>query len=191
MTLFKRILVEKRAVAIPVFLVLLANILAYAIVVFPLGVKSAGAGDRAVAAAAALKAAEADQAAAEALVKGKSTAERELATFYDKVVPTDLLAARRVSYAPLPALARKSNVRYQAGTFAVEADSKTPRLSRLRIRMILQGEWENVRRFIYELETSSAFVILDEVTVAQTESNEPLTLTLDLSTYFRARANGI
>jgi Type II secretion system (T2SS), protein M subtype b len=191
MTLFKRILVEKRAVAIPVFLVLLANILAYAIVVFPLGVKSAGAGDRAVAAAAALKAAEADQAAAEALVKGKSTAERELATFYDKVVPTDLLAARRVTYAPLPALARKSNVRYQAGTFAVDADSKTPRLSRLRIRMILQGEWENVRRFIYELETSSAFVILDEVTVAQTESNEPLTLTLDLSTYFRARANGI
>ncbi|PWT84931.1 MAG: hypothetical protein C5B57_03925 [Blastocatellia bacterium] len=191
MTLFKRILVEKRAVAIPVLLVLLVNILAYVIVVLPLSAKSAGAGDRASAAAMALKNAEQDQAAAEALVKGKSTAERELATFYDKVVPADLLAARRVTYAPLPALARKSNVRYQAGTFAIEADAKIPRLSRLRIRMILQGDWENVRRFIYELETSSAFVILDEVTVAQTENSEPLTLTLDLSTYFRAKSNGI
>src|SRR5438876_1020771 len=117
MTLLKRIFAEKRALAIPIFAVLVLNLLAYVLVVYPLGVKSAGARDRAATAAAALKAAEQDYAAAEALVKGKSRAEQELTTFYDKVVPPDFLAARRSTYAPLPALARKSNVAYQAGSF--------------------------------------------------------------------------
>src|SRR5262249_37945129 len=160
-------LVEKRALAIPLFLVLLLNLLAYGLVVYPLGVKSAGARDRAAAAAQALKAAERDQAAAEDLVSGKSRAEKELSTFYDEGLPTDFVAARRVTYARLPALARKSNVRYQAGTFDVDPDSKVPRLGRLRIRMVLQGDYENVRRFIYELETSPDFVIIDDVTLVQ------------------------
>ena len=46
-------------------------------------------------------------------------AEQELTTFYDEVVPPDFLAARRSTYAPLPALARKSNVVYQAGSFVI------------------------------------------------------------------------
>jgi hypothetical protein len=191
MTLLKRIFAEKRALAIPIFAVLVLNLLAYVLVVYPLGVKSAGASDRAATAAAALKAAEQDYAAAEALVKGKSRAEQELTTFYNKVVPPDFLAARRSTYAPLPALARKSNVVYQAGSFGVESDAKLPRLGRLRIRMSLQGDWENVRHFIYELETSPEFVILDQVTVAQTEAGQQLALTLDLSTYYRAKTDGI
>jgi Tfp pilus assembly protein PilO len=191
MTLLKRVFAEKRALAIPLFLVLLANILAYVIVVYPLGVKSVGARDRAITAASAVQTAEADQASAKELVSGKARAEQELAMFYGKVLPSDLAAARRVTYARLPTLARKSSVRYQAGTFDVDPDLRNARLGRLHTRMTLEGSYENIRHFIYDLETSSEFVIVDDVTLAQTETTAPVSATLELSTYYRNRSNGI
>ena len=55
MTLLKRIVAEKRALIVPLSVALLINVGVYAIVVYPLEVRSAGAIDRATAAAAALK----------------------------------------------------------------------------------------------------------------------------------------
>jgi hypothetical protein len=56
--------------------------------------------------------------------------------------------------------------------------------------MLLEGDYEHLRRFIYELETSPAFVIIDDVTLAQNDPEKPLTLTLELSAYYRLGANG-
>ena len=190
MMLLKRIAAEKRALVVPLAVVLLLNIGVYAFVVYPLEVRSAGAIDRATAAAAALKDAERDQAAARGLVTGKTRAEQELATFYDTVVPADLVAARRMTYARLPALARQANVRYEAGTSDVDRNLKSNRLGRLHIRMVLQGDYANFRRFIYELETSKEFVIIDDVTLAQSDQNKPIAATLELSTYYRSTTNG-
>jgi len=188
-TLFRRILAEKRFVVAPLAIGLLANIFVYAAVVYPLAKQSADAGARAQAAAAALKTAEADQVSASELLTGKTRAEEELTTFYTKVVPPDLSAARRMTYAHLPELARQANVRYEAGTFEIERDVKNARLGRLRMRLVLQGDYENLRRFIYAVETSPEFVIIDDVTLAQPDAAMPLTLTLELSTYFRATAH--
>src|SRR5262249_486947 len=113
MTLWKRILVEKRALIIPLAIPIVANLAVYPLVVYPLGVKAAGAADRAAAASVSVRAAERDFAAAKALVTGKSRAEEELTTFYDKVLPADQAAARRLTYASLPSLAKKSNVRFE------------------------------------------------------------------------------
>jgi hypothetical protein len=118
--LLKRVLKEKRSLALPLAVALVANVLAYFIIVRPLGVKSAGAADRAVAAAAALKAAEQEVAQARALVTGTTSADQELNAFYEKVLPPDQTAARRMTYASLPALARRTNVRYDARTTAVD-----------------------------------------------------------------------
>ena len=134
-------------------------------------------------------AAERDLEAARALVAGKTLAEQELATFYDKVLPADLSAARRMTYASLPALARRTNVKYEASRTAIEP-VKNQRLGRLRISMVLEGDYENVSQFIYELETTPAFVIIDDVTLAQGDPDRPLTLTLELSTYYRTGPNG-
>jgi len=46
MTLLKRILREKRAFIVPLALGIVLNVAAYALVVYPLGAKSAGAADR-------------------------------------------------------------------------------------------------------------------------------------------------
>jgi hypothetical protein len=186
----RRILMEKRFLALPLLLGLLANIFVYVLVVYPLGVKSAGARERADAAAVALKAAERESTTARELVSGKARAEEELVTFYDKVVPASLAAARRITYARLPELARRSSVRYEAGTFDTERDTKDNRLNRLHMHLVLRGDYENLRRFIYDLETSPEFVIIDDVALVQPDAAMPLTLTLELSTYYRTQANG-
>ena len=64
------------------------------------------------------------------------------------------------------------------------------RLGRMRISMTLQGDYNSVRQFIYELETTPTFVIIDDVTLAQNDPERPLALSLELSAYFRTALNG-
>jgi hypothetical protein len=189
-TLWRRILVEKRALIIPLALGIVLNIAAYALVVYPLGVRSVGAADRAVAATETLRAAERDVAAARALVTGKSRADEELATFYDKVLPADQTAARRLTYASLPTLARKANVKFLDRHTDVEPLLKDARLGLLKVRTQFQCDYESFRRFIFELESAPEFVIIDDVTIMQNDPTRPLTLSLQLSTYYRLGANG-
>src|SRR5215467_914483 len=191
MTLLRRIFVEKRTIIVALALALVANIAVYILVVHPLAAKSESSSDRATAAAVARQSAERDMSSAEALVRGKSTADQELATFYDKVLPTGLDEAVRMTYARLPALAKKTNMRVtqrQEGR-DLEAERKT-HLGRLRTQMVLEGGYENVRRFLYELETAPEFIIVDDVSLGQQDANKPLTLTLELSTYYRLDRNG-
>lgn len=185
MTLFKRILIEKRRLVVPLALAILANIAVYALVVRPLDIKSRGAVDRATAAANALRSSERDYAAAQALVSGKTRADEELATFYDQVVPPDLPTARRMTYATLPALARRANLKYEQRRTDIEPPAKNARLGHLQIRMVLQGDYASVRRFIYAVETAPEFIIIDDMTLSQNDPNKPVLLTLVLSTYYR------
>jgi hypothetical protein len=190
MTLAKRILVEKRVWIIPLALGIVANIAVYLLVVYPLAVKSAGAEDRAAAAVRSLQLAERDFAGARDLVDGKARADQELSTFYDKVLPADLPSARRLTYATLPLLARKSNVRFIDRRLEIEPPRKDSQLGVLKINTQWQGDYESLRRFIFELESAPAFVIIDDVTLGQTDPARPLTLQLQLSTYYRLAANG-
>jgi len=189
MTLLQRILREKRSIIAPLMIALLVNVAVYALVVRPLGVRSATAADRAQAASRNLRTAEGDREAARALVAGKTLAEQELTTFYDKVLPADLSAARRMTYAALPALARRANVKYDASHTSIEP-VKNQRLGRLKITMVLEGDYDSVRRFIYDLETTPAFVIIDDVILAQKDPDKPLAVSLELSAYFRTGLNG-
>ncbi len=191
MTLLRRIYAEKRAVLLPLGLALLANVLAYVLVVRPLAAKSAGAADRASIAATAREAAEREEVAARALVAGKAQADEELNAFSGKVLPANLVAARRMTYASIPALAERTNVQYRRRQYDPEEVEKGDRLGRLNIRMELAGDYEDIRDFLFALESAPEFVILDEVTLTETNSEDALTLLVSLSTYFRtdARAN--
>jgi hypothetical protein len=188
--LWKRIVAEKRALVLPILIAAIVNLLVYALVVYPLGVKSAGAANRAANAATSLAAAEQDFAAARALVEGKSRAEEELTTFYGKVLPGDQMAAVQLTYVPLPNIARKANVRVVGRRWTPEPIEKDSRLGRLHIVASLQGDYGAFRQFIYELETAPEFVIIDDVTLMQGEVGKPLTFTLELSTYYALNKNG-
>jgi hypothetical protein len=189
--LLRRILVEKRPIVIPIVAVLLVNLAVYAFIVYPLGVRQAGAEDRANAAATALRAAEQELASARALVTGKGRAEEELATFYTRVLPADLSAARRMTYGSLPHLAEKTNVTLGGRHTEVDqSGKKDTRLGRLHIRMNLSGDYQSFRQFLYELETAPEFVIVDDITLTQGELGKPLAFTVELSAYYRLGPNG-
>jgi hypothetical protein len=156
----------------------------------PLALKSAGVADRAIAARQALAVAERDLAAARALITGTSRADEELATFYEQVLPADQNSARRLTYLTVYHLARKMNVKFLDRKYEVEPPKRDARTGRLKIRTELQGDYENLRQFIYALESAPEFVIIDDVTLSQNDAAKPLTLTIELSSYYRLDAHG-
>jgi len=105
--------------------------------------------------------------------------------FYEKVLPANLTTARRLTYASLPELARKTGVRYEARSASNEETEKNAKLGHMKIKMVLQGDYRNIRQFIYELESAPNFLIIDDLTITEKSANEAQTLTIDLSTYFR------
>src|SRR5262245_1379048 len=183
--LLRRIVQEKRTVILPLGIALALNVFAYAVIVRPLEVKSAGAADRARQSAAALTAAEKELASARSLVGGKSEADQELTAFYQKVLPADLTSARRLTYSSLPELARKTGIRYEARTAFKDESKKDTKLGHMKLTMLLQGDYRNIRQFIYELESAPNFIIIDDLTITQKSGNEPQTLQINMSTYFR------
>jgi hypothetical protein len=185
-----RVLRERRTAVIVLAAALGANILGYFIVVRPLQVKSVGSADRAASAAANLVAAERELTQARALVSGKARADEELSAFYQKVLPADLTAARRMTYASLPALADRTHVKYEARTTTIDEKGKDTRLGHMTIRMVLEGDYRDIRQFIYQLETASDFVIIDDLTLSEGTDAEPQRLTINLSTYYRLGGSG-
>ena len=88
MTLWKRILLEKRLLVIPLAVALLLNVIAYIAIVRPLGVKAAGVADRAANAARAVATAERDLAARQTLVVKRRSGARPY-TIVASCVPLD------------------------------------------------------------------------------------------------------
>jgi hypothetical protein len=96
-----------------------------------------------------------------------------------------------LTYSRLPALARKANVRFEERRSDIDLQRQNnSRLGRLQTRLVLEGDYESLRQLLYELETTPEFLIVDDVTLTQAETNKPLTLTLEVSTYYRLGANG-
>jgi hypothetical protein len=188
--LWQRVLNEKRALIVPLILGLIGNMAAYGLWVYPLEVKSAGAANRAAAAARSLQLAERELTAARELVTGKSRADQELTTFFEKVLAPSLPAARDLTYATLPSLAKKSNVKMLDRRFEIAKPEKNARLGLLKVHTAWQCDYESFRQFIFALESAPPFVIIDDVSLAQNDPTKPLMLVIELSTYYRLGANG-
>ena len=119
-----------------------------------------------------------------------SRADQELATFYGDVLPADQNSARRLTYLSIYHLARKMNVKFLDRKSEVEPVKGDARIGRWKIRTELQGNYENLRQFIYQLESASEFVIIDDVALSQNDPTKPLTLLIELSSYYRLDAHG-
>ena len=102
----------------------------------------------------------------------------------------DMGSALRLTYTILPAMARKTNVKFVGRRFEPDPPKKNARLGVLRAHMSWLCDYESFRHFIFEVESAPGFVIIDEVSIAQTEANKPLAVSLTISTYYRLGANG-
>lgn len=190
MSLVRRILTEKRQFVYPLVGVLLLNAAVFGAVVYPLSLKVANGERDAQAAATARRTARADYEAAMATVTGKASADGELKKFYDAVLPPDASAARRIVYGRVETLASKVNVKPLRESFEITQE-KGSELAKWTAQIALVGEYRNIRRLIYELETAPDFLVLENVTVAQGDERTPgLNVTVKISTYYRAASNG-
>lgn len=185
-----RIFDEYRRIIVPLIVALVANVLVYAIFVYPLSQRVANVAQRNLTAAASLASAQREYAIASGTVNGKSRASRELNTFYTDVLPTDLAAARRLTHLRLAQLARQSGLRLQDATYAPEGRRRDSSLDRLQIRMELTGAYPAFRTFIHQLEASPDFVVIDNLELSEeTDGQSQLTVRLDMSTYYRHPAS--
>jgi Tfp pilus assembly protein PilO len=191
MTDARRVLTEKRPLILPIVIALVVNIALFAIVLYPLSKKVAGGEQQATASATALTAAKRDYEAARATVKGKGQADQELQKFYTDVLPPDLSAARRATFLRIEQLAQKSNLRLERETTSEPKPQRDSQLVKFTYRAYLSGEYQNIRRFIHELETAPEFLVLENVELTQSEvENRGLNVSVDIATYYRTGANG-
>jgi Tfp pilus assembly protein PilO len=184
MTLARRVAQEHRRLLVPLLAALGINVLVYAFGVYPLGQRVANVAQREQAAARELEAAKREHAQASGALTGKDRASAELTTFYNDVLPQGLTGARRLTYLRLAQLARESNLRYESSRTndSVERGSN---LAHLTINMQLAGEWDDIRGFIYDLDTAPEFVVIDNIQLSGGGESGRLSLNLALSTYYR------
>ena len=191
MTLLKRIVHEKRTLITIVATILAVDVLLYAFAVYPWSNKVVQAETRAVQAAAQLGVLRANYAAASQTSEDKINADSELERFYSEVLPVDLAGARRISYPLLVKLAEDTNLVLEERR-SVSETMRESLLTRLRTTMVLAGAYEDIRQFIYELETAPEFILIEEVVLSQADgSDEELVLTLGVSTYFWVKPDAV
>jgi Tfp pilus assembly protein PilO len=186
--LLARVVAEHRRSLWTIALVAGIGALGYVFVVTPLAERVANIEERDRAAERALAAAQAEVAAVSGTLSGKGRAATELTAFYRDVLPQDLSGARRLTYLRLARLARETNLDYDRASYTPTSDNDST-LTRLEIQLSLSGAYADVRRFIYELETSPEFIVIDNVQLSDGgDDSGALVVTLTLSTYFQGGA---
>jgi Tfp pilus assembly protein PilO len=184
--LMRRIAREHRRLVVPLLVALVVNVLAYAVVVYPLSQAVGSIEQREAAAARELEAARREHGAARGTLTGKDRAAQELQRFYAEVLPSDLSSARRLTHVRLPQLAGQMGLAYDKATITPPAPDRDSSLTRVRTVAELAGRYSDVRTFIHQLETAPEFVVIDAVKLAEEdEESGLLNLTLQLSTYYR------
>lgn len=185
---WSRVIADHRRALIPVGIVLAINIAVLIFVVMPLRRSVESGESQANESAVALNAAVADLREAEAMRDGQAQAGTDLEKFYGEVLPANLAEARRMTVLKLNQLARSHDVTMQRGA-ATTAELRNSPLERLSVNYALEGSWQDIRQLIYEIETGTDFLVIDNVALSESEGSAPLALQLEISTYYRVAGN--
>ena len=191
MTPYRRIFHEKRALIWPLIAGVVLNIALFGLVVYPLSQKVAAGEADAMAANNALLAAKRQYNNARNTVTGKGQADTELDKFYKQVLPPDMAGARRITYLRIPQLAKEMNLQHENQT-ANPTEVRDSALGKWTLTAVLTGEYRNIRRFLYQLETAPEFLVLERVDLKQSENDKErgITVTIQVATYYRTGGHG-
>lgn len=186
---WRRVAADKRHLIWPLAIALVANVALLVLVLYPLSQKVASGEQHAEAAAGELDAARKNFAAARATVTGKETADKALRQFYSTVLPPDLSGARR-SLTKIEQLLAKSSLRREGSRMRPEMVRDSD-LAKLAVTVDFSGNYADVRRFIYAIETSPEFLVIENVELIQdAEGKTALSVTVTVATYYRAGGDG-
>jgi Tfp pilus assembly protein PilO len=187
MSLWRRILTERRSLVLPLVTVLAINLVVLALAVFPLQRSVAGDEDRANDVKLALAEARRVERVANDTRASKQRADEELKRFYADVLPASHGEAVSLLYLAISKLARENSVVAEGRSYEPEPVAKST-LQRIRGDIALTGTYANIRKFLYDLETAEQFYIIESVKLGQasrTEGSAPgLEVVLQVATYY-------
>jgi Tfp pilus assembly protein PilO len=185
-SLWQRIYRERRALVLPLLVLLAVDGALLGLGVFPLSRIVVGLDADAEAAESGLLRARLRERQANDAQAGKARADQELGKFYVDVLPGNRMAAQRALQSLQDAAAEAAiDLRRIEQDEALVKDS---RLARLSGTVALVGDYANIRRFLYNVETAQPFVIVERVGLAQASDTRSgagrLEVTLDVATYY-------
>ncbi len=195
MSLWRRVYAERRAVILPILVAVVASVGVLAAGVLPLVRSVSALQQESADAAFRLNSAKLADTQAKAAQASKTRADQELTTFYTNVLPADFPSARRLMLAFLEQTARASGLTFERGQSAQPTDLKDSQLERVTAKVTLVGDYQNIRKFLYAVETAPEFVIVERVGLAQAAdlkatATGTLEVTLDVATYYLRSAGG-
>lgn len=185
MTGWRRIYDERRRVLVPLALVLVVNLAVLLLAVVPLARSVQTARADAVQATVDLANARRLETQAKEAANSRARAEQELTRFYADKLPRDLATARRSTFRWVQDAAREAGLEFRDQKLDYE-EVRDSRLSRAFSTVTLAGRYADVRRFLYAMETTEEFLVIQKVELLQsdTAAATPLVLTLTVSTYY-------
>lgn len=186
MSLWQRVLSERRMVVVPLLAALVINLLVFGLVVVPLARSVDGDATRAEDVTLALANAHRTARVANDTKVSQQRAGEELKKFYSDVLPATLGDARALLYVEIAKLAAEAGVQHQTSVFERE-DVDDSTLTRYHTDVALTGEYSGIRQFLYHLETSERFFVVESVKLGQSGQRQgargSLEVVLRVATY--------
>ena len=190
MSLWKRIYLERRRVLLPVIALLAIKVGVLLLVVLPLARSVTLAERGALDARLDLATAQRQQTQAAAQRDGRDRAIVELQKFYDDVLPGSIAHATEVTNFWLQGVAEQYGVRFHSGAWAPD-DVRDSSLIVYTGQVTLTGDYSDIRKFLYHVETAEQFVIVDAVELSRAsavQDESAIEVALTVSTYYLAPA---
>ena len=189
MSLTRRVFKERRNVVLPILILLALNVIVLAAVVYPLKQSVDGAAEARSKAELALASAQKDHKTAVDQKGSKGRADTELKKFYTEVLPKDFAAARNLTNFWLGRIADQSKLTFRAGQYESDEKDRDSHLMKFKGDITLVGDYADIRRFLYEVETAQEFIVIESVVLSSPGAMQPgaqIELTLSVATYYAA-----
>jgi Tfp pilus assembly protein PilO len=189
MRLLRRVYQERRRVMLPLIALLIANAAALGLAVYPLSRHVSGLETAADNASTNLLRARLVETQAKDASASKVRADQELKKFYIDILPANDRAAQRVM-SFLQRAAAESGLQFDNTTLEY-SEVRDSQLLRLSGKVVLSGEYQNIRKFLYHVETAEEFVIVERVGLTQaadlrSANTGRLEIALEVATYYIA-----
>jgi len=188
MTPWRRVYDERRKILLPLIVGLVANVGILLLGILPMqtGLVAAEAAERE--AVAELTNARRQSSEARQMASGRENADEQLREFYGRILPPDFATARKTTNLWLQQAAEDAGLSFKTARFDTEALDGT-RLSSAYATIVLEGQYADIRRFLYAVETAEEFIVIERVTLAQNDTSQfngggRLGVEVVVSTYF-------
>lgn len=186
-SLLRRIFIERRTVLLPLVVAAVGAVGVLLLLVLPLRQSVKGAEQDALNARVNLAGARAAEKGAKQAQAGKERADQEMKKFYAEILPRNFdAAANLISFWPIK-IAQQSRVKWSSGTTQTKPLQEPSNLVKVSSKATLTGDYADIRRFLYEIETAEQFVIIESVELSQSgsaQSTGVLEVSLEIATYY-------